>query len=112
MKLKNYEIYNYTLSLQDVFNDNEKYIPIKLNFIIQRNKKFLYDLTVDIETARQNIINREDLSIEEKNKELHILEQMEQDVNIKKINIDSIVNDNIELTSEQMKAILFMIDEE
>ena len=112
MKLKNYEIYNYTLSLQDVFNDNEKYIPIKLNFIIQRNKKLLYDLTFDIETARQNIINREDLSIEEKNKELHILEQMEQDVNIKKINIDSIVNDDIELTSEQMKTILFMIDEE
>ena len=26
MKLKNYEIYNYTLALQNVFNDNEKYI--------------------------------------------------------------------------------------
>ena len=31
MKLKNYEIYNYTLALQNVFNDNEKYIPIKIH---------------------------------------------------------------------------------
>ena len=112
MKLKNYEIYNYTLSLQNIFNDNEKYIPIKLNFIIQRNKKLLYDLAVEIETERTNIINNPNLSDEEKNRELYNLENIEQDVNIKTISIDYIADDKIELTSAQMNAILFMISDE
>ena len=112
MKLKNYEIYNYTLALQNVFNDNEKYIPIKLNFIIQRYKKLLYDLAVEIETERANIINNPNLSDEEKNKELYNLENIEQDVNIKTVIFDYIADDRIDLTSAQMNAILFMISEE
>ena len=112
MKLKNYEIYNYTLALQNVFNDNEKYIPIKLNFIIQRNKKLLYDLAVEIEYERTLIINNVNLSDEEKNKELYNLENIEQDVNIKTISIEYIADDKIELTSAQMNAILFMFSEE
>ena len=112
MKLKNYEIYNYTLALQNIFNDNEKYIPIKLNFIIQRNKKLLYDLAVEIETERANIINNPNLSDEEKNRELYNLENIEQDVNIKTVNFDYIADDRIELTSAQMNAILFMISDE
>ena len=112
MKLKNYEIYNYTLALQNVFNDNEKYIPIKLNFIIQRNKKLLYDLAVEIEYERTLIINNVNLSDEEKNKELYNLENIEQDVNIKTISIEYIAEDKIELTSAQMNAILFMFSEE
>lgn len=112
MKLKNYEIYNYTLSLQNIFNDNEKYIPIKLNFIIQRNKKLLYDLAVEIEIERTNIINNPNLSDEEKNIELYNLENIEQDVNIKTVNFEYIADDRIDLTSAQMNAILFMISEE
>lgn len=112
MKLKNYEIYNYTLALQNVFNDNEKYIPIKLNFIIQRNKKLLYDLAVEIEYERTAIINNINLSDEEKNRELYNLENIEQDVNIKTVNFDYIADDRIDLTSAQMNAILFMISEE
>lgn len=112
MKLKNYEIYNYTLALQNIFNDNEKYIPIKLNFIIQRNKKILYDLAVEIETERTNIINNPNLSDEEKNRELYNLENIEQDVNIKTVNFEYIADDRIDLTSAQMNAILFMISEE
>lgn len=112
MKLKNYEIYNYTLSLQNIFNDNEKYIPIKLNFIIQRNKKLLYDLAVEIEYERTLIMNNVNLSDEEKNKELYNLENIEQDVNVKTISIDYIADDKIELTSAQMNAILFMFSEE
>ena len=112
MKLKNYEIYNYTLALQNVFNDNEKYIPIKLNFIIQRNKKLLYDLAVEIEYERTAIINNINLSDEEKNRELYNLENIEQDVNIKTVNFDYIADDRIELTSAQMNAILFMISDE
>lgn len=112
MKLKNYEIYNYTLALQNIFNDNEKYIPIKLNFIIQRNKKILYDLAVEIETERTNIINNLNLSDEEKNRELYNLENIEQDVNIKTVIFEYIADDRIDLTSAQMNAILFMISEE
>lgn len=112
MKLKNYEIYNYTLALQNIFNDNEKYIPIKLNFIIQRNKKLLYDLAVEIEYERTFIMNNANLSDEEKNKELYNLENIEQDVNIKTISIEYIADDKIELTSAQMNAILFMFSEE
>ena len=112
MILKNYEIYNYTLALQNIFNDNEKYIPIKLNFIIQRNKKLLYDLAVEIEYERTLIMNNVNLSDEEKNKELYNLENIEQDVNIKTINFDYIADDKIELTSAQMNAILFMFSEE
>ena len=112
MKLKNYEIYNYTLALQNVFNDNEKYIPIKLNFIIQRNKKLLYDLAVEIEYERTLIINNVNLSDEEKNRELYNLENIEQDVNIKTVNFDYIADDRIDLTSAQMNAILFMISDE
>jgi hypothetical protein len=112
MKLKNYEIYNYTLALQNIFNDNEKYIPIKLNFIIQRNKKLLYDLAVEIEYERTLIMNNVNLSDEEKNKELYNLENIEQDVNVKTISIEYIADDKIELTSAQMNAILFMFSEE
>ena len=112
MKLKNYEIYNYTLALQNIFNDNEKYIPIKLNFIIQRKKKILYDLAVEIETERTNNINNLNLSDEEKNRELYNLENIEQDVNIKTVIFEYIADDRIDLTSAQMNAILFMISEE
>lgn len=112
MKLKNYEIYNYTLALQNIFNDNEKYIPIKLNFIIQRNKKLLYDLAVEIEYERTLIMNNVNLSDEEKNKELYNLENIEQDVNVKTVNFDYIADDRIDLTSAQMNAILFMISDE
>lgn len=111
MKLKNYEIYNYALKLQNIFNDNIQYIPIKLNFIIQKNKKILYNLATEIEYLRLSILQNKKLSKDEKNKELYDLENIEQDVDIKTIKINTLAYDNIELTSNQMEAILFMFED-
>ena len=123
MTLTNTQIYNYANALANAFQDKEQRLPIKLNFFIQKNKKVLLELAQDIEQARidiaqtygtldtetqQFIIPPE--KIENAQKDLIDLFNIEQEVNIGMIKADNL-NDDFNLTTAQMEAILFMIEE-
>ena len=123
MKMTNMEIYNIAKGLMENFQDNSQYLPIKINFFIQRNKKTLFELAQIIDDSRVEIIkhygtaNEEDgtyiiptESIPVANKEIEDLFNLEQEVSIAKINIESFPDD-ISLTTGQMEALLFMIEE-
>lgn len=122
MIMTNNEIYNYTRQLMEAFQDGEQRLPIKVNFYLQKNKNTLLALAQDIEKARLEIAQNYgelDESGEQyqipndklaaASKELEDLFNLEQDVNICKINIDSL-SDDLTLTTAQMEAIMFMVD--
>lgn len=122
MKLTNNEIYVYTRQLMEAFQDGEQRLPIKVNFYLQKNKSTLLALAQDIEKARMDIAqNYGELNeagdqyqipnekLADAAKELEDLFGLEQDVNIYKINIDSL-SDDLTLTTAQMEAIMFMVD--
>lgn len=122
MKMTNNEIYTYARVLMEVFQDGEQKFPIKVNFYLQKNKTTLLALAQDIEKARleiaqnygelnetgeQYIIPNDKMA--EATKELEDLFNLEQEVQIYKINIDSFSDDMV-LTAAQMEALMFMID--
>lgn len=122
MKLTNNEIYSYAIALNEAFADNTQRLPMKVNFYLQKNKKALVTLGQDIEESRLEIIRSygepsEDGTtysipadkVAEAQKELEDLLMLEQEVEIYKINPDSLPDD-ISLTTGQMEAIMFMID--
>ena len=123
MKLTNNEIYTYAQNLTSAFMDKEQRLPIKLSFLIQKNKIKLLELAQDIEQARLDIAQTYGTYEEEKEqyiilpdnikeveKELNDLFSIEQDVNIYTINADCL-SDVLTLTTTQMEAIMFMIEE-
>lgn len=122
MKMKNSEIYNYAQALIEAFRDNNQRLPVKINFYLQKNKKTLLSLSQDIEQSRMEIaqnygilneegtaynIPEENISIV--NTEIQDLLNIEQEVPIYQVSIDSF-SDDLTLTTAQMEAILFMID--
>jgi predicted nucleic acid-binding Zn-ribbon protein len=122
MKMTNDAIYTHTRQLMDAFQDGEQRLPIKVNFYLQKNKNTLLALAQDIEKARIEIAQTygtldesgEQYQIPEEkladaSKELEDLFNLEQDVNIYTISIDSL-SDDLTLTTAQMDAIMFMID--
>lgn len=122
MTLTNNEIYMYTRQLMDAFQDGEQKLPIKINFYLQKNKNTLLGLAQDIEKARleiaQNYGTLDDAGeqyvipndkLAEASKELEDLFNLEQDVAIHKISIDSL-SDDLMLSAAQMEALMFMID--
>lgn len=122
MKLTNNEIYSHANKLMEVFQDNTQKLPIKINFYLQKNKNTLTALAQEIEKTRIEIarsygeLNEEmqqfiipPEKIAEASKELNDLFNLEQDVNIYMINIDSL-SDDYAMTTAQMEAIMFMIE--
>lgn len=122
MKLKNSEIYNIAMLLTDNFKDSKQYLPIKINFYIQKNKDTLMSLAQDIETNRIRImeeygIKNEDgtsyiiktENIDAAQREITDLFDIEQEVNICTVSLDSIP-EGTTLTTGQMEAIMFMIE--
>jgi hypothetical protein len=122
MKLTNNQIYDYATRLAAEFSDNSLKLPIKVNFYLQKNKAALMTLAQDLEQNRQSIIenygqlNDEGTQyivptdkIEAAQQELSDLFSLEQEVNIYKINIDTL-SDDLVLSAGQMEALMFMID--
>ena len=122
MKMTNFEIYNAARAVAEAFQDDTQYLPIKINFYIQKNKTTLVALAQAIEEARYTIIRNYGIFDEENNqftipeenidtaqKELADLFELEQEVEIYKVNIDSFP-DSVTLTTGQMSAIMFMIN--
>lgn len=122
--LKNKEIYDIYNLLKNSFNDNTKYLPAKVNFCIQKTIKSLYNTVESIEIARQEIaIHYGTLSEdsadtyliplenrEKANKELLELMNVSTEVRFTTILFKDI--ENLEFTSNQMEALMFMIEEE
>lgn len=120
MKMNNGMIYQYALALNEALNDNNLQMPVAVIFSIEKNKQTLMAIAQDVEKYRMDIIKKygEEVNgnynvpqdkIEIANKELQDLFSIEQEVNIYKFNIEDL--GDIKLTSNQMNAILFMIED-
>ena len=123
MILTNNDIYTYAKNLIEAFNDKDQKLPVKINFYLQKNKSTLTALAMDIdreriviaqthgildEESQQYIIPPEKL--EEVNKELNDLLSLTQEVQIYTIKFEDL-NDDLSLTTAQMEALLFMIEQ-
>ena len=120
IKMNNGMIYQYALTLNEALNDNDLQMPVAVIFSIEKNKQTLMAVAQDVEKYRMDIIKKygEEVNgnynvpqdkIEIANKELQDLFSIEQEVNIYKFNIEDL--GDIKLTSNQMNAILFMIED-
>ena len=120
MKMNNGLIYQYALTLSEALNDNDLQMPVAVLFSIEKNKQTLMTVAQDVEKYRMDIIKKygEEIDgnynvpqdkIEIANKELQDLFSIEQEVSIYKFNIEDL--GDIKLTSNQMNAILFMIED-
>ena len=120
IKMNNGMIYQYALTLNEVLNDNDLQMPVAVIFSIEKNKQTLMAVAQDVEKYRMDIIKKygEEVDgnynvpqdkIEIANKELQDLFSIEQEVSIYKFNIEDL--GDIKLTSNQMNAILFMIED-
>ena len=120
--MTNLEIYNITNNLLGAFNDNTQKLPVKVNFFLQKNKKILLSLAQEIEEERINIAQNygnldsktgnysvDSDHIKAAQQDLNNLFNIEQDVNIVKINYSDL-DPNMELTTAQMEALMFMIE--
>ena len=123
MKLTNDEIYTYAKMIVEAFNNGEQKLPIKISFYLQKNKNELLQLAQDIEQSKfeiaknYGILNEEGTqytippeNIEAAQKELDDLFDLEQDVQIYTININNL-SDDLTITTAQMEAMMFMIEE-
>lgn len=123
-KLTNAQIYSYAVALNEAFKDDTQKLPIKINFYLQKNKNTLMTLGQDVEEARMKIIRENGNLSEDKTQfiipkdklesvqqELNDLLSLLQEVNIYTVKLDSF-SDDIALTTAQMDAMMFMIEEE
>ena len=124
--MKNSEIYNYSQKLFQAFSSQgENKFPIKLSFKIQKNKKLFLDLGMEIEKnilslqqkyghcvtegdKTQILIPAENIEVFQQ--EYNDLMEIEQEINFATIQIDEL-SDSIEISNQEMEAILFMIEE-
>lgn len=120
MKLTNQQIYNAAMQTA-VFNIDGK-LPVKINFFLQKNLQVIAAAGKEIDEARMKVaqdfgnLNEEGTqfvvppeNMAAAQKELNDLFNLEQDLNIHVFKLDDF--DGIELTYQQLSAIMFMIEE-
>lgn len=120
----NKQIYNIYLLLSTylINEKNELILPLKINFYLLSNFKTISDKAEIIEQMRQKIgkkygeynPNNNSYSIKPENlenaqNELNTLLEMEQSIDIYKISLSDL--EGVELTTHQMQALLFMIED-
>ena len=120
--LTNGEIYSIAINLINNFSENEIRMPAAIAYSLQKNKEAISSLAEEIEKSRIDVIkhyaSEQDgdnftippENVEEANKELSDLLSIVQEVKVYTFKIDDI--SDMQLTSSQMNAIMFMIDEE
>lgn len=121
--LTNKQIYNYATELINNFSSNDLKLPVKINFYLQKNQLELLTLAQDIEQQRMDIIQEYGVLDEETQnyiipndevnivtKKINELFDLTQDVKIYKVKLEDF--GDIDFTPNQMKALLFMIEEE
>lgn len=122
MKLTNYEIYQIANNSNNLF-DKDTYIPVKANFFIQRNFAKIIAAAQEIEASRLEIAkhygelnfetqqyNIPEEKIAQVSQEIEDLFNIEQDIDIKTFSIEAL--GDIQLTTEQMQILMFMIAED
>lgn len=122
MKLTNQQIYEYANLLLS-FKDCDIKIPVRINFYMQKNIKCIEQAAIEIDKMRISIgsqfgvpspnADRYDIpkeNIPVVNQELNDLFTLEQDLNIHMFKLSDF--DGIELTYQQMSAIMFMVEED
>lgn len=123
MTFKNYEIYNIAEGLLRNFSgaDDTQKLPIKLSFAIKKNTSKFQSAAEQIEKSRMELIQKygeakddgqtytiKPENEEAANNEFTELMNMEDNIDVMKIDINTL-SDDIELTNGQMEAIMFMI---
>ena len=120
-KLTNNEVYSINEQFNKIFEQSQQYLPAKVNFYIQKNKKKIAELAQEIEIARAEIIKnfgeqKEDGKyyipkdkIQEAQQELLDLLNIQQEIEVFTISLDDI--ENLHFTLPQMEALMFMIEE-
>ena len=125
-EMKNYEIMDAATKMNAAFaeNNSSQLLPMRMSFFIQRNRKTLNDIVENINTCKNQIIQKfgtpspEDSKMytfegdaeEKANKEFSDLMNIKIDVDLHLIKFSDI-DDSIQISNEQMDAILFMIEE-
>lgn len=125
--MKNTEIYNIASALVNLYNqmaENNMKFPVKVNFYFSKNMKTLVDMAQELDTERNTIItkfgapdkddpnkiNIDPDKVDDANKELVDLFNLEQEVAINTIDLECF--DGIEMTPQEVEAISFMIKED
>lgn len=115
------EIYQIALNFLNNFETNEVRMPAAIAFAIQKNKNNFIAIGQEIEQSRIEIIQhygtlQEDGQyvvrseyVDQANKELYDLLNMEAEMKIYMININNL--NDISFTSSQMETLMFMIEE-
>lgn len=118
--LTNREIFTIGNAFEGAFQNDERYLPAKINFKIEKNRKNILDKMNEIEESRIKTIREfgeekdgqiqiPNEKVEEVNKEIAELFDIEQEMNIFMISFEDI--ENLEFTSAEMSALLFMIED-
>lgn len=120
--LKNSEIYSIGNALLEYMQGSLN-LPVKVNFYLQKNIMTIVELAKGIEESRSEILRKygtlnedgtsyhfDDDKISIAQGELNDLFNLEQEVKVYMIKLDWF--DNVELSSEQVNAIMFMIEDE
>lgn len=118
--LTNREIFTIGNAFEGAFQNDERYLPAKINFKIEKNRKNILDKMNEIEESRIKTIREfgeekdgqiqiPNEKVEEVNKEIAELFDIEQEINIFMVSFEDI--ENLEFTSAEMSALLFMIED-
>ena len=121
--MTNLEIFNIANSLLENFSDANMELPVKVNFYFQKNMTNIVSMAQDIDKARMAIFTKygkldeennqykfEPDVVETVNKELQDLFELEQEVKINTLKLDWF--DGVNLTTQQVAALAYMIEEE
>ena len=119
----NKEIYNFYFLLNENLINENILLPIKVNFAKKKTFNILMALSEEIENLKQKICIQNGKYISESNsfqidedkiestqQQLDDLMEIKQEVKIHTIKLEDL--ENIQLTSKQMQALLFMIEDE
>ena len=122
MKLTNSQIYEYGQKLA-IFSNNNSKMPVRINFYLQKNIQIITRAAEEIEctrlelAAQYGVINETQTgydipneNIPIINKELNDLFSLKQELNIHQFKLADF--DGIELTYQELSAIMFMIEED
>lgn len=127
MTFTNKEIFDYALTLQSCFYVNNmnqmRFIKAKVNFYLQKNITLLLNLGKEIEEMRDQILSQYGERDKENdswkirpecihlaNQELNSLMNLKQDVKIYQLALSELLD--LDFTSQEMRAILFMINDD
>lgn len=118
----NLELYNMASFLLEQFNESLT-LPIKANFYLQKNINAIVSVAREVEKMRFDILDKygtkneetntyefSDDNAEKANVEISELLNLTQDVTIYPMSLEDF--GNVEFTTEQVSAIMFMLTEE